>query len=560
MLSFFLQIRVSLGECSSSHTACLTNQGSLYIWGNGVPKCRYSVTAQNNSIEQIASNQEFINPLPYLAIDRISQSDVISNVACGNRHTLISTQSGSVYSWGFATQGQLGVVLTLSDATKTTALSSSSQTKPELRKIFDAHTNCWRPFLDTPILVPPFGLASEPNLPLRVKQIACGFYHSIVLTDDGSVFAWGEASEGQLGIGLEEEFEVGFVDQYIPRSSYTFIPTPKRVGGALEGKNVIQIACTGSHVCAITHEREVFAWGNWGRRFIEEKEHFYSPQQHLVWSNLHIHSISVGLDHTIAMGSALFVSLSGFSDQTKDRIIQAVGSTFQNNNWNRDEVRLTCIPAHSLFALQDFTNLSENDLTIVDLATDDEDPEPEDFSPIHAPPPPLHKDAASISQERWSLIWRTWRERSIPYRFSYPAQHSPNQDGLRSRAIQDFASQGQVNPTLDQIVQKCMELCQVQGKHVIVRRKSQPGTYITLSKFDVDEDKLELLTVSAKFTPQVTKLGIQAPILTVSQTISTGLNLKYLAGSATDKVLIIESIEKDFQVLLPHPFCIWHFK
>lgn len=34
-----------------------------------------------------------------------------------------------------------------------------------------------------------------------VFQVACGYAHTLVLTDEGQVYVWGANSYGQLGIG-----------------------------------------------------------------------------------------------------------------------------------------------------------------------------------------------------------------------------------------------------------------------------------------------------------------------------------------------------------------------
>jgi alpha-tubulin suppressor-like RCC1 family protein len=65
------------------------------------------------------------------------------------------------------------------------------------------------------------------------------------MTEDGSVFSWGWENEwGQLGNGTKEENEL-----------------PKKVGGVLEGKVVVQLAASNCHVLALTKEGEIYTWG-----------------------------------------------------------------------------------------------------------------------------------------------------------------------------------------------------------------------------------------------------------------------------------------------------------
>jgi hypothetical protein len=72
----------------------------------------------------------------------------------------------------------------------------------------------------------------EVPLPGPATEIACGWYHGLVLLEDGILWAWGQNEDGKLGIGESQFYE----------------PTPKKV--LLEG--VKKIACGGHHSLAIT--------------------------------------------------------------------------------------------------------------------------------------------------------------------------------------------------------------------------------------------------------------------------------------------------------------------
>lgn len=45
----------------------------------------------------------------------------------------------------------------------------------------------------------------KPLRDKRVTQIACGEYHSLVLTDKFDIYSWGRGFEGQLGLSKSIE-------------------------------------------------------------------------------------------------------------------------------------------------------------------------------------------------------------------------------------------------------------------------------------------------------------------------------------------------------------------
>jgi alpha-tubulin suppressor-like RCC1 family protein len=76
---------------------------------------------------------------------------------------------------------------------------------------------------------------------VAVKQVAAGFFHSMVLTSEGDVWTWGDGDHGRLGHGNEVQQNV-----------------PKRVGGLT---NVTDIASGGDHSLAVGEEGVVYMWG-----------------------------------------------------------------------------------------------------------------------------------------------------------------------------------------------------------------------------------------------------------------------------------------------------------
>eukprot|EP00771_Trimastix_marina_P003154 gnl/Trimastix_PCT/4363.p1 GENE.gnl/Trimastix_PCT/4363~~gnl/Trimastix_PCT/4363.p1 ORF type:complete len:559 (+),score=28.70 gnl/Trimastix_PCT/4363:386-2062(+) len=83
-----------------------------------------------------------------------------------------------------------------------------------------------------------------PFASLRPHRITGGSNHTLALTPQGEVFAWGLNNGGQLG------------DNTTVNKG-----APVRVGGDLIGKRVVKIDCGWSHSMALTDQGEVYTWG-----------------------------------------------------------------------------------------------------------------------------------------------------------------------------------------------------------------------------------------------------------------------------------------------------------
>jgi alpha-tubulin suppressor-like RCC1 family protein len=126
----------------------------------------------------------------------------IAAIAAGGNHSLAVAQGGQVFAWGLNNKGQVGV-----------GSSGADQLSPvELAKI-DA-----------------------------VIAIEAGFNHSLAITGDGGVLAWGDNEYGQVGIGTT-------ADQL----------TPVQVAGLQE---VGAIAAGFGHSLALKKDGDIFAWGS----------------------------------------------------------------------------------------------------------------------------------------------------------------------------------------------------------------------------------------------------------------------------------------------------------
>lgn len=129
--------RISLGW---RHTGVITEDGSLYVWGD-------------NSDGQLGDGgkEEFRS-------EPIKIMDNVKEVSMGGEYSGAITEDGSLYIWGGNLQGQLG--------------DGSTTSKTEPVKIMD-----------------------------NVKQVSLGYAHGGAITEDGSLYMWGDNSDGQLGDG-----------------------------------------------------------------------------------------------------------------------------------------------------------------------------------------------------------------------------------------------------------------------------------------------------------------------------------------------------------------------
>lgn len=140
---------VITGGC---HSAGVNAAGELYVWGDS-EKRQLSVTDEDAHVQKPSRTT-------------LSSATATALVACGWSHTVIATTDQSLLSCGANESLQLGRVV--------------SEEHPADR-----------------LHLVPF------NIPVgrRVVSLACGWKHSLMALDDGSVFSWGSGRSGELGLG-----------------------------------------------------------------------------------------------------------------------------------------------------------------------------------------------------------------------------------------------------------------------------------------------------------------------------------------------------------------------
>ena len=248
------------------HSLVLTTAGHVFAWG-----------ANDSGQLGDGTLTPHATPLSVRQPSGVGQLEDIKAIAAGTRHNLALTAHGGVYAWGENDTSQLG------DGTT------------------DPHP--------LPVLVKDPPGPSNGVLPLRnltgVIAVAAGFGHSLALSADGTVWAWGSNDAGQLGDG-------SMTGRSVPERVKG--PRGRRGGGITAAylTDIVAIAAGERFSLALRVDGSVWAWGandegqlgdgtffdrRYPRAVVADGQ---SAFPHLVG----VKGIAAGMRHALAIGSA----------------------------------------------------------------------------------------------------------------------------------------------------------------------------------------------------------------------------------------------------------------
>jgi alpha-tubulin suppressor-like RCC1 family protein len=192
------------------HSLALGSDGNLYAWG-------WNRTGQVGNGTTNDQTRPVLIPMPAGVTSWLA-------IAAGNAHSLALGSDGHLYAWGINGYGTLG-------------LGGDASGQP--------------PWLTTPQQV------FRPTNLLGWKSVSAGFQHNLAIGSDDQLYAWGDNTYGELGIG-----RAGWLD-------WTNVPTPVICPVGVAGWRQVS-AGTGAYSSsayvasvAVDLEGLAYVWPNW---------------------------------------------------------------------------------------------------------------------------------------------------------------------------------------------------------------------------------------------------------------------------------------------------------
>ncbi|HET6585081.1 MAG TPA: hypothetical protein VFG69_16605, partial [Nannocystaceae bacterium] len=239
------------------HTCVVLEGGDVRCWGAGIDgQLGYGNT------DSIGDDE-----LPS-AVGPVDTGGAVVQLATGLHHTCALLEGGDVRCWGASAEGQLGYGTTESfgddepasaaglvdvGGTVTQIVAGGFHTCALLE---GGAVRCWGRGLQGQLGYGSIATIGDDELPSAVgpvdtdgivTQLAAGYFHTCALLDSGAVRCWGFGGFGELGTA--DTIDIG--DDELPTAV-----APVDVGG-----DVVQIATTNDHVCALLDTTGLRCWG-----------------------------------------------------------------------------------------------------------------------------------------------------------------------------------------------------------------------------------------------------------------------------------------------------------
>jgi alpha-tubulin suppressor-like RCC1 family protein len=274
-------VRITSIATSESHSLFLTAEGRVWSCGSGF--CG------------ILGHDDLADSPQPRPIEALSHVEVV-DVSVGIRHSVAISSKGQVFTWGSDDLYQLG--------------HGNWEDKEIYERGFDAKTGGAFYYVKKPtVLMSLFGQK------VLAKKSACCNFSTVIMTEQGTLFSWGNNTDGQCGQGHKcPAHRLVFVDRHMQRTAMQCIPEPRRVEISTIFKSV---KCGGYHTMCIDRDHRLWSFGQgmWGKLGHGDQRSMYEP--HLVESMKYHRTLDIaaGEMHSICLSALYRLNITGSDAQ-----------------------------------------------------------------------------------------------------------------------------------------------------------------------------------------------------------------------------------------------------
>jgi len=223
------------------HSLAVTTDGQLWAWGD-------------NMFGEIGLNIEGGNSL---VPTRVGTASNWASVSAGNRFSLAVTTNGQLWAWGHNHSGQTGLNLPGIHSVLTPTRVGTASNWASVSASCGAHSLA----VTTDGQLWAWGLGNSGQTGLNIEgggtvtlvptrvgtatnwaSVSAGSFHSLAVTADGQLWSWGANTNGETGLNIQGN---------------TVVPT--RVGVA---SNWASVSAGSWHSLAVTVDGQLWAWGS----------------------------------------------------------------------------------------------------------------------------------------------------------------------------------------------------------------------------------------------------------------------------------------------------------
>jgi alpha-tubulin suppressor-like RCC1 family protein len=267
----------------SNHTISIKSDGTLWAWGNNLSgQLGDGTNTDRNAPVQIGTDTDWIS------------------IAAGEDHTIALKSDGTLWAWGWNGFGQLGNgtntasnIPVQEDGTDTDWVQVAAGGNHTLALKSDGTLWTWGWNDDGQL---GNGSNTDSDVPVQIGadtdwvRVAGGERFTLALKSDGTLWAWGSNSHGQLGNGTNG---IG-----------TDKNAPVQIGADTDWVSVAGGADDSDHTVALKSDGTLWAWGWNGKGQLGDGTNTDSnvPVQITTVDNNWV-TIAAGQDHTIALKS-----------------------------------------------------------------------------------------------------------------------------------------------------------------------------------------------------------------------------------------------------------------